>query len=122
MTEALNVFKSKLKPGAKLVVPWGDKGATGHDLGTGETITSPAFPPPEGQVDSLGAGDSFNAALIGSLAHGASLSRDSFNQGSQFNFFTSSTSPKIERLKNKLDLALPESLALLYLQNKRATH
>jgi len=75
MTEALNVFKSKLKPGAKLVVPWGDKGATGYDLGTGETITSPAFPPPEGQVDSLGAGDSFNAALIGSLAHGASLSR-----------------------------------------------
>ena len=86
MNEALNVFKSKLKPGAKLVVAWGDKGATGYDLGTGQTITSPAFPPPEGLVDSLGAGDSFNAALIGSLAHGVSLSRESLNQGCKFDF------------------------------------
>ena len=79
MKEALGVFKSKLKPGAKLVVPWGDKGAAGYDSKTGESLTSPTFPPPEGLVDSLGAGDSFNAALIGSLAHGASLSRDLLN-------------------------------------------
>ena len=86
MNEAVAMFKSKLKPGAMLVVPWGDKGAAGYDLKTGETIMSPAFPPAEGLVDSLGAGDSFNAALIGSLARGASLSRESISRGSQFNF------------------------------------
>ena len=79
MKEALSVFKSKLRPGAKLVVPWGDKGAAGYDSVTGESFTCPPFPPPEGLVDSLGAGDSFNAALIGSLAHGASLNRDLLN-------------------------------------------
>ena len=79
MKEALSVFKPKLRPGAKLVVPWGDKGAAGYDSETGESFACPPFPPPEGLVDSLGAGDSFNAALIGSLAHGASLNRDLLN-------------------------------------------
>ena len=80
MNEALNLFKSRLKPGAKLVIPWGDMGATGYDQGTGETTSSPAFPPLEGVVDSLGAGDSFNAALISSFAHGATLTRDIIKQ------------------------------------------
>ena len=75
MREAVEVFKRELKPGAKLVVPWGDRGAAGYDPATGETFASPAFSPPEGVVDSLGAGDAFNGALVGSLARGVQFRR-----------------------------------------------
>ncbi len=52
-------------PRADLVVAWGESGAYGLTAG-GEIVHSPAFSP-ERVVDTLGAGDTFNAALIGRL-------------------------------------------------------
>ena len=55
---------------AKLVCAWGELGAWALD-GTQE-LHSPAFPPPQ-LLDTLGAGDSFNAGLIDSLLSGREL-------------------------------------------------
>lgn len=63
---------------ALLICPWGAAGAVALDLsvegaGTGEIgiIRSPAFPPASGVVDSIGAGDTFTAAMIAALGGGA---------------------------------------------------
>ncbi|KAM3620876.1 uncharacterized protein V6R79_003182 [Siganus canaliculatus] len=68
---ALRGLYSRVKPGAVLVCAWGEKGADalGPD---GSVIHSDSFPP-EAVVDTLGAGDTFNAAVICTLSNGGSL-------------------------------------------------
>lgn len=56
---------------ADSVVAWGEDGAYGLSR-NGEHGHSQAFPPPR-LVDTLGAGDTFNAGLIAALANGAAL-------------------------------------------------
>ncbi|TTO79336.1 Ketohexokinase [Bagarius yarrelli] len=62
---------SRVKKGAILICAWAEKGADamGPD---GAVLHSGAFPP-ETIVDTLGAGDTFNAAVIYSLSHRGSL-------------------------------------------------
>ncbi len=58
-------------PDAQLVCAWGRRGA--YALGpSGGVLTSPALPPRE-IVDTLGAGDVFNAAMIDGLLSGSKL-------------------------------------------------
>ncbi|XP_061075423.1 ketohexokinase isoform X3 [Conger conger] len=70
-TDALRGLYSRVKKGAVLICAWAEKGADamGPD---GVVIHSDAFPP-EALVDTLGAGDTFNASVIFSLSHGKSL-------------------------------------------------
>ncbi|XP_026995598.1 ketohexokinase isoform X3 [Tachysurus fulvidraco] len=70
-SSALKGFYSRVKDGAVLICAWAEKGADamGPD---GTVLHSDAFPP-ENLVDTLGAGDTFNAAVIHSLANGGSL-------------------------------------------------
>ena len=72
-TEALELFKGQLKSKAKIIYPWGDKGATAFDFETGQCFNSPACPPENGIVDTLGAGDTFNGSVIGALNSGMDL-------------------------------------------------
>lgn len=58
-------------PRAIIICPWGDQGAWGQDQ-DGHVYHAPAHPP-ERIIDTLGAGDSFNAGLIHSLASGENL-------------------------------------------------
>lgn len=60
-------------PGKRLVCAWGEEGAWALDKDDIQ-LHSPAFPPPI-VVDSLGAGDVFNAGIINGLARGDSLQR-----------------------------------------------
>ncbi len=55
---------------AMLVLPWGERGAWA--MRGDELLHSPAFPP-ERVVDTLGAGDTFNAGLIHAMASGRAL-------------------------------------------------
>ncbi|XP_039971382.1 ketohexokinase isoform X1 [Xiphias gladius] len=68
---ALRGLYSRVKQGAVLVCAWGEKGADalGPD---GFIVHSDAFPP-ETLVDTLGAGDTFNAAVIYTLSNGGRL-------------------------------------------------
>ncbi|XP_074438426.1 ketohexokinase isoform X7 [Larus michahellis] len=69
--EALRGLRHRVQPGATLICAWAEAGAdaVGPD---GELVHSDAFPP-ETLVDTLGAGDTFNAAVIFALAEGKSL-------------------------------------------------
>jgi len=73
-TDNATLFLQKaqeLAPHARLVCAWGAKG--GYALETdGSLLYSPAHPPPK-IVDTLGAGDTFNAGIIDSLCRGQSL-------------------------------------------------
>jgi len=69
---AVEYFKTLVKDGAGVVVAWGEKGASCYHPDSG-IISSPSYPPSGGVVDSLGAGDTFNAAVIGGLASGLGL-------------------------------------------------
>lgn len=72
MKAACARFSLQLRTGARLVVAWGEAGAACWEAGTGTTVC-PAHPPPGGVVDTLGAGDTFNAVVVGSLAAGRGL-------------------------------------------------
>ncbi len=56
--------------GARLICAWGDAGAWALD--EKQSYHSPAFPPPT-LVDTLGAGDTFNAGIIDALVRGLDL-------------------------------------------------
>ncbi|ROJ78790.1 Ketohexokinase [Anabarilius grahami] len=77
---ALKGFSSRVRKGATLICAWAEKGADamGPD---GVVIHSDAFPP-EKLVDTLGAGDTFNASVIYSLLNGGSL-QDALTFGCQ---------------------------------------
>lgn len=69
--EALRGLYSRVRKGATLVCAWAEEGADalGPD---GQLLHSDAFPPPR-VVDTLGAGDTFNASVIFSLSKGNSM-------------------------------------------------
>ncbi|XP_037831168.1 ketohexokinase isoform X4 [Kryptolebias marmoratus] len=68
---ALKGLHNRVKKGAVLICAWAEKGADalGPD---GLLVHSDAFPP-ETLVDTLGAGDTFNAGVIYTLSNGGSL-------------------------------------------------
>ncbi|XP_062934287.1 ketohexokinase isoform X1 [Cynocephalus volans] len=69
--EALRGLYGRVRKGAVLVCAWAEEGAgaLGPD---GQLLHSDAFPPPR-VVDTLGAGDTFNASVIFSLSQGKSM-------------------------------------------------
>lgn len=62
MSDTLRNISEEAKTGATLICAWGDRGAMARTP-DGVIVQSPAFPPPK-IVDSLGAGDTFNAAIL----------------------------------------------------------
>lgn len=78
--DALRGLYSRVKKGAMLVCAWAEEGADalGPD---GQLLHSDAFPPPR-VVDTLGAGDTFNASVIFSLSKGDSM-QDALRFGCQ---------------------------------------
>ncbi|XP_073413859.1 ketohexokinase isoform X3 [Dendrobates tinctorius] len=70
-SEAVVGFYPRVKNGAYLVCAWAEQGADalGPD---GRVLHSPSFPP-ETIVDTLGAGDTFNASVIYALSKGQSM-------------------------------------------------
>ncbi|XP_006197257.3 ketohexokinase isoform X1 [Vicugna pacos] len=69
--EALRGLYGRVRTGASLICAWAEEGADalGPD---GRLLHSDAFPPPR-VVDTLGAGDTFNASVIFSLSQGNSM-------------------------------------------------
>nr|XP_020839535.1 ketohexokinase isoform X2 [Phascolarctos cinereus] len=69
--ETLKGLYNRVGKGAVLVCAWAEEGADalGPD---GQLLHSDAFPPPQ-LVDTLGAGDTFNASVIFSLSQGKSM-------------------------------------------------
>ncbi|XP_058143737.1 ketohexokinase isoform X5 [Dasypus novemcinctus] len=69
--DALRGLYGRVRKGAWLVCAWAEEGADalGPD---GRLLHSDAFPPPR-LVDTLGAGDTFNAAVIFSLSQGQKM-------------------------------------------------
>ncbi|XP_047111810.1 ketohexokinase-like [Schistocerca piceifrons] len=70
MSDTLDGLYGYLKPGATLVVPWGEQGAAAK--GPEGVFLAPAYPP-ERVLDTLGAGDAFCAALLSALSSGCPL-------------------------------------------------
>ncbi len=65
-------MRDQVTPGTTLACAWGEQGAWGMD-GQGGLFHAPAFPPPR-VVDTVGAGDVFNAGVIHGQAAGEALS------------------------------------------------
>ncbi|XP_067009276.2 ketohexokinase [Anabrus simplex] len=80
MAEVLEKVTPLIKKNATVIVPWGELGATARNP-DGEVVHSPAFPPQK-VVDTLGAGDTFCAAVISALNSKHSL-KDSIVFGCQ---------------------------------------
>ncbi|XP_046471158.1 ketohexokinase isoform X1 [Neodiprion pinetum] len=62
MTETLRRISQEAKSGATIICAWGDRGAMARTP-DGRIVQSPAFPPHK-IIDSLGAGDTFTAAIL----------------------------------------------------------
>ncbi|EFN77113.1 Ketohexokinase [Harpegnathos saltator] len=62
MSEILRNIVSHAKPGAAIICAWAEKGAMAC-IANGVVVQSPAFPPRK-VMDTLGAGDTFNAAML----------------------------------------------------------
>lgn len=62
MSETLRNISQDAKSGATIICAWGDRGAMARSP-DGTVVQSPAFPPYK-IIDSLGAGDTFNAAVL----------------------------------------------------------
>ncbi|XP_069746870.1 ketohexokinase isoform X12 [Narcine bancroftii] len=69
-SKAVKGLYSRVKPGAYLICAWAEKGADA--MGPDGVFHSNAFPPKK-LVDTLGAGDTFNAAVIFELFNGKSI-------------------------------------------------
>ncbi|XP_005092414.1 ketohexokinase [Aplysia californica] len=78
MESAAQGLYERLKPGAVLICAWGEQGAAAMSAQSG-LVTSAAFPP-DGIVDTCGAGDTFNAATIHALSKGKDV-KDSITFG-----------------------------------------
>lgn len=78
MQETLEKVQAQAFPKAVVICPWGEEGASASSS-DGNLVHSPAFPPVQ-VIDTLGAGDTFNAATIFSLSSGRSL-KDSITFG-----------------------------------------
>ncbi|XP_064304509.1 ketohexokinase isoform X2 [Phalacrocorax carbo] len=78
--EALQGLRGRVQPGATLICAWAEAGADAMGP-NGELVHSDAFPP-ETLMDTLGAGDTFNAAVIFALSAGRSL-QDALTFGCQ---------------------------------------
>lgn len=70
--DVVRTYIKKCKAGAVVICAWGDQGAAALSSKDGVLCTSPVFPP-ETLVDTLGAGDTFNAATVFGLCQGQSL-------------------------------------------------
>ena len=66
--------KSKNLSNKIIICAWGEDGAAGHDK-NGEVFEVPASKPKHGVVDTVGAGDTFNATVVASLSSGLSLKK-----------------------------------------------
>uniref|UniRef100_UPI00398F676D ketohexokinase isoform X1 n=2 Tax=Pristiophorus japonicus TaxID=55135 RepID=UPI00398F676D len=69
-SEAVKGLYNRVKPGAYLICAWAEKGADA--MGPDGVFHSNAFPP-EKLVDTLGAGDTFNAAVLVALYNDKSI-------------------------------------------------
>lgn len=71
MQTAVQGYSKKVKAGAIVICAWGEKGAAAMSESSG-LVVSQAFPPDE-ILDTCGAGDTFNAAVIRALSQGKDL-------------------------------------------------
>uniref|UniRef100_A0A8C0FZX0 Ketohexokinase n=1 Tax=Chelonoidis abingdonii TaxID=106734 RepID=A0A8C0FZX0_CHEAB len=79
--EAVKGLHSRVRPGATVICAWAEAGADalGPD---GELVHSDAFSP-ETIVDTLGAGDTFNAAVLLALSRGEAVLQEALTFGCQ---------------------------------------
>jgi len=80
--EAVKNLRKEVKKSAKIICAWGIDGSIALDNETDEYFTAPAYPPTGKVVDTLGAGDSFLAAVIHCLVRNKSL-QEAINFGSR---------------------------------------
>lgn len=67
--ETVNGISTQTKFTSTVICPWGEHGAVARGCGTMVMCSSPAYPP-EKVVDTLGAGDTFNAGVVFCLSRG----------------------------------------------------